>query len=196
MTLLQTMRRHLVRSRDGIDKLLHPRRRAYSIDRIRLTAPRSIVFVCLGNVCRSPYAERVAGGCRQRGIDVRSAGFIGPGRAPPDDAIEVALRRGIDHADHISKTLTPAVAAEADAILIFDRYNVARIRSFDSTLLRRTYWLGDFDPVWAGKRAIADPWGKSQPEFDLTFERIERCVANLAAVLGEEPSGSNASVPP
>ena len=47
----------------------------------------------------------------------------------------------------------------------------------------KVYWLGDFDPIWAGKRAIIDPWGKTLADFLSTFERIERCVDEVVAVL-------------
>lgn len=146
--------------------------------------PRICVFVCLGNVCRSPYAARVA--AATDGVSFDSAGFIGPDRSPPDAALRVALQRGVDHSDHRSKILTPELADRADALFVFDRYNVARMKAAFPQQLKRTFWLGDFDPVWSGKRAIIDPWGKSDGEFDITFERIERCVASLLDTLHAE----------
>jgi len=140
-----------------------------------------VLFLCLGNVCRSPYGARVLSS-KDLGIEVDSAGFIGPDRAPPDDALAVASARGVDHADHRSKVLTPELLAEADVVFLFDRYNVSRLRRFKGTP-PPVYWLGDFDPEWTGKRAIIDPWGKSPEEFDLTFARIERCIEEVARSL-------------
>ncbi len=114
---------------------------------------------------------------------VDSAGFIGPGRPPPDTALEVARSRGIEHANHRSKTLTPELLESADVVFLFDRFNVARLRRFGGRAPRRVFWLGDFDPMWAGKRAIIDPWGKPRKEFERTFERIERCIDEVARVL-------------
>jgi len=172
-------RRILVAARDHWDAQSHPRRLDTAQVRMRERAPTSVVFVCLGNVCRSPYAARVAERDAGGRITVDSAGFIGPNRPPPDAALRVAQRRGVDHADHRSKPLTPQMVAHADALVVFDRFNVARMRAEFPGHMERVFWLGDFDPVWAGKRAIIDPWGKDDTEFDITFERIERCVAAM-----------------
>jgi protein-tyrosine-phosphatase len=58
------------------------------------------------------------------------------------------------------------------------------VRSTAGAKADRILWLGDFDPEWAGKRAIADPWGKPVEEFQRTFERIERCVNAVVDDLG------------
>ena len=119
-----------------------------------------------------------------------SAGFIGPGRAPPDTALEAARARGLDHQAHRSREITPEMLARAGAVFVFDRYNVARLRSLPGPIGAPVFWLGDLDPVWAGKRAIIDPWGKSPEEFDRTFERIDRCVDVLTETLELSASGS------
>jgi protein-tyrosine-phosphatase len=88
----------------------------------------------------------------------------------------VARARGVEHGDHRSKTLTPTLLEAADVIFVFDRHNARRVLRTPGARVERIYWLGDFDPKWAGKRAIADPWGKPIEEFERTFERIDRCV--------------------
>lgn len=179
---LARLRSALVAVRDRLDARLHPGRRAKATERLRALQPTSILFLCLGNVCRSPYGERVLA-ARSPHLRVDSAGFIGPDRAPPDTAQEVAQARGVDHADHQSKVLTQELLSEAEAIFLFDRFNVARLRQFAGPDMKRVFWLGDFDPEWAGKRAIIDPWGKPREEFDRTFARIERCVDEVVRVL-------------
>lgn len=189
MSVLQAPRRLLVSLRDRWDAYLHPKRHATAIRRLRDPYPRHVVFVCLGNVCRSPYAAYVAtrlGMGQQASVD--SAGFIGPDRSPPDAALRIAVKRGTDHAGHKSKLLTTELAGKADALVIFDRYNASRMRSAFPAQTDRVFWLGDFDPVWAGKRAIIDPWGKPDEEFDVTFERIERCVTVMLEAM-EDPDG-------
>ncbi len=181
MTVIGAPRRLLVSLRDRGDEYLHPRRRASAKERLVGLQPRVCVFVCLGNVCRSPYAARVAAATDRVSVD--SAGFIGPDRSPPDAALRVALERGLDHSDHRSKILTPELANRADALFVLDRYNVARMRAAFPQQMNRTFWLGDFDPIWSGKRAIIDPWGKNDVDFHSTFERIERCLASLLNTL-------------
>lgn len=184
MPVLKALRRILVAIRDRWDAHRHPARHASARRRLGARRADRIVFVCLGNVCRSPYAARVAM-ARATGNDlaIDSAGFIGPDRRPPDAALRVAKNRGIDHADHRSKLLTAELAEEADALFIFDRYNVARLRTSFPAHADRMFWLGDLDPEWSGKRAIIDPWGKDDAEFDATFARIERCVEVMLQVV-------------
>src|SRR5690606_14850585 len=161
MPLLSAAREQLVRLRDAIDGLRHPARRARARERLTTLAPASFLFICLGNVCRSPYGARVLAARVGRSVRVESAGFIGPGRPPPEWAVAVARTRGIEHEDHCSRTVTPELLEGADAVFVFDRFNVARLRRVQGVRPERVFWLGDFDPDWTGKRAIIDPWGKS-----------------------------------
>ena len=187
MSLLNAPRRFLVRARDSLDRKLYPKRRERARERLESLAPGSVLFVCLGNVCRSPYAERLAAKKAKGALTADSAGFIGPGRPPPDYAIQAALGRGLDHADHRSTTLSGDMLEEAGAVFLFDRHNARRLRAAGMFRKDKVFWLGDFDPTWVGRRAIPDPWGKSLEEFEATFERIERCIDALLEAL--QPSG-------
>ncbi len=184
------LRTLLVSSRDTLDGWLHRSRRRRARARLRGLSPARVLFVCLGNVCRSPYGERVWLRSAGRGRPAESAGFIGPGRSPPDTALDVARARGIDHGDHRSRAASAEMLRAADAVFVFDRLNVAHLRATRFVPARRILWLGDFDPKWVGKRAIIDPWGKSASDFERTFERIERCVADAVEALGVGQDGS------
>jgi protein-tyrosine phosphatase len=168
--------------RDRLDGVLHRYRGARARRRLAGIAPRAVLFVCLGNICRSPYAERVL--LRRGGGAIRafSAGIMGPGRRPPPEALEVARARGIEHGDHVSRPLTRELLEAADVLFVFDRHN-ARSLPADGGRADRIFWLGDFDPEWAGRRAILDPWGKPLEEFERTFERIERCIVEVVRAL-------------
>jgi protein-tyrosine-phosphatase len=179
--LVARVRAGLVSVRDWIDGRLHVYRRRRAAARLAALAPSSILFVCLGNICRSPYAARALAARSVDGLRIDSSGYLGPGRNPPPEAIEVARDRGIDHGDHVSK-LTTAEMLEAQAIFVFDRYNLQNLRR-SGVDTERVYWLGDLDPIWAGKRAIADPWGKPLDQYRATFERIDRCVDGLVCAL-------------
>lgn len=174
------VRKPFIGLRNARDKRLHGRRSKEASSRLHHLAPRSVLMLCLGNICRSPYAARALSSLAPE-VRVDSAGFIGPGRPPPEIALAAARERGIHHADHRSKVLTPSLLAEANAVLVFDRANAAGLRSVCDP--DRMFWLGDFDPTWSGSRAIADPWGKDREAFQQTFVRIERCVHEVARVL-------------
>lgn len=176
------LRSLLVRARDALDGRLHRTRKDRAQARLSRLQPRCVLFLCLGNVCRSPYGARVLE-ARLPDLRVASAGFIGPDRAPPDMAQRVARSRGLRHADHRSRVVTPELLAESEAIFVFDRLNITELRKLGSFAAERLFWLGDFDSLWSGKRAIIDPWGGSAEEFDRTFERIERCIDEVVRVL-------------
>ncbi len=83
--LLRVMKRHS-------ERLLHAQRRRRAVARLqRYPEPPSILLVCVGNICRSPYAAAVLrqrlNGFLGKEYQFRSAGFIGPGRPPPPAAI-------------------------------------------------------------------------------------------------------------
>ena len=188
--MLAILRRRAVALRDAVHRRLHPGRRRRAIERFRSLDPSSVLFVCLGNVCRSPYAERTLAALVGPAVHVDSSGFIGPGRAPPDKALAAAKRRGVVHDDHRSKTVDADALRDADAVFVFDRYNAADVLGMPGVDPDRVFWLGDLDPQWSGKRAIIDPWGRDDRDFDAVFERIDRCVGEVASLLelpGEPP---------
>jgi protein-tyrosine phosphatase len=162
-------------------RLLHPLRRSAAREALRLRPrPRSILFVCHGNICRSPYAACYArarlGG---RGPSVASAGFIGADRPSPPEAVAAAAARGVDLAPHRSQLLSPALVQGADLVIVMDAEQLLAIRRgyprpADSVLL-----LGDFDPGPVTSRAIPDPVDKPRAAFDACYARIDRCVDAL-----------------
>ena len=70
-------------------------------------------------------------------------------------------------------------------VLVFDRTHVKRIRREHPATRVPVILLGDYDPEWAGRRAILDPWGMSDHVFDETFARIDRCAEALLRALLE-----------
>ena len=176
--LIQSIRR---RAHEAFDALLHDRRRAAAHARlIRAMPVQSVVFLCHGNICRSSYAEfafrRLAASNAVR-MSVESAGFIGPNRQPPQHALGVALRRGIDMATHRSRLLTQPMLASAGIVVVMAAEQARAIRP----LVRRDviFVLGDLDPRPNQRRTIRDPWGESESVFEASYERIDRCLAEL-----------------
>jgi len=153
-----------------------------------------VLFMCLGNVCRSPYAEasfrRMAAG-----VSVDSAGFIGPGRSSPERAQEAARQRGLDLSPHVSKVVTGDVARPHDLIVVMEpRQRGALRRQVGATA--PVVNLGDLDPEPAEVRAIPDPWGKELEVFHSSFARIDRCLAELAKFVAARPPEPGAEQTP
>src|SRR2546422_3500209 len=99
-------------------RLLHPWRRRAARRALSARAPRSILVVCHGNICRSPFAavllQRALG---PAGIRVHSAGFIGPNRPSPPEAVTAAARYGVNLSDHRSRVRSEEHTSELQSRL-------------------------------------------------------------------------------
>src|SRR5262244_3858203 len=90
-------------ARHAPERLLHRVRRRSARATLKRARPRSLLVICHGNICRSPFAEVFLKRLLDAsGTEVTSAGFIGPGRTPPQEAIGEAARRGEDLSSHRS----------------------------------------------------------------------------------------------
>lgn len=176
------------------DRLLHRHRRTRALRRFHERGlPRTILFVCLGNVCRSPYAAvAYASLVADGGAGVDSAGFIGPGRESPSNAIRVAARRGLDLEAHRSKLLTIENVGAAELVVVMDAKQQRQIRQLYGRSAESVLVLGDLDPEPIDTRAIRDPWGHPTEVFEASYDRIDRCLRALieAASRNAAPSPS------
>lgn len=154
---------------------------------------RSFLFICLGNICRSPFAAHLM---QQRasalgGPPVRcaSAGFRArPEARTPSAGIAVARRYGIDLASHRPSPLTRDLLAAHDVAVVMEVAHQRAVREQFPDLADRVLLLSWLDPeaATAFERChIADPYGQPIEEFARCYARIERAVARVLASLGD-----------
>lgn len=178
------------------ERALHPwRRRRATAEVPRLDDVDGVLFVCHGNICRSPFAEalvRSRAGARE--VSFGSAGFVGAGRSPPPVARQVAREWGLDIEGHRSRILDPSELRDRPGWLIFvmesEQAHWLR-RRIERT--ERIFVLGDFDPRKPQRRDIRDPIRGSEELFRTVYRRIDRCVSEALGGLSEaaEPSSSS-----
>ena len=145
-----------------------------------------VLFVCMGNICRSPTAEGVLRHLlRQEGLEDRveidSAGTGGwhAGSPPDERATEAARRRGIDLAG-AARQVEPADFERFDLIFAMDRDNLAELRRLapgDAARSKLRLLLGDRDvpdPYYGGERGFEDV-------LDLVEAACEELVDELRA---------------
>lgn len=128
-----------------------------------------ILFVCLGNICRSPTAEGVfASLVGDRDIVLDSAGTSDWHRGDPPDprATEEAAKRGIDLSDQRSRPVTAQDFDDFDLILAMDRSNLAN--------LERMRPAGNTTPVRLFLSAAPDLPRDEVPDpyYDGGFDRV------------------------
>ena len=169
----------------GPGRLLHPFRRRAARDTLRDRTVHALLVVCYGNICRSPFAAALlARALASAGVRVESAGFVGPNRGAPPEAVAAAARRGVDLTAHRSRLLTPDLARWADLIVVMDPAQQREVRDRFGRLWRDLIVLGDLDPAPLGARTIRDPVEQGPEVFEESYARIERCIGELASVLG------------
>jgi protein-tyrosine phosphatase len=176
----------LTRVRRTPERMFHPLRRRQVIGALRRRPrPARLLAVCHGNICRSPVAAALLGReLAPLAVEVHSAGFIGNNRPAPAEAIAAAARRGIDISAHRSRLLTADLVRAADLIVVMapDQQRVVCERF--GRWPRDVIVLGDLDPAPVEERTILDPVNQAGEVFDESYERIERCVRELASVIG------------
>ena len=89
--------------------------------------PLDVLFLCTGNICRSPMAEALLQRrLTERGIAARvhSAGMLYDGRPVSEPSVAVLAARGLDIAAHVSRKMIPGFLEDADLILGMARTHV------------------------------------------------------------------------
>lgn len=152
----------------------------------------SILFVCLGNICRSPLAEAALQAEAQRlrmDLIVDSAGTGGwhIGEAPDPRAQGVARRHGVDISGYQGRQVKPADFRRFTHIIALDHDNLANLRriapqneSGDATA--ELSLLLDHVPGREGQ-AVADPYFGDDDGFDVTWDEVTQAAQNLALKL-------------
>lgn len=179
----------LVRVRRTPERLLHPLRRKKAIEALRARRrPAKVLAVCHGNICRSPVAAALlARELEALGVEVQSAGFIGFNRPAPAEAVAAAERHAVNLSDHRSRLLTNDLARGADLIVVMDAGQRRLVCERFGRFPRDIVLLGDLDPAPVEARTVRDPIDQSRDVFDKTYDRIARCVRELANALRSSP---------
>lgn len=147
-------------------------------------AKHRLLFVCLGNICRSPMAEVVLRHVfAERGLDVEvdSAGTGGWHVGEPMDprALATLAEHGYDGSGHRARQFDPAWFAERDLVLAMDRHNL-------QTLLRMAppgadvRLLRSFDPAAPEGAEVPDPYYGGREGFVEVLRMIEAAAEGVA----------------
>lgn len=148
----------------------------------------SVLFVCLGNICRSPLAEaafRSEAGRIGLKVDVDSAG-TGDwhiGRPPDPRAQAVALRNGIDINTYRARQVEPADFYRHTHVVALDAQNLSDLEAMkpaDSPALLAL--LLDYVDGRAGE-AVPDPYYGTDAGFDDTWALVVEGAAGLARAI-------------
>jgi protein-tyrosine-phosphatase len=136
---------------------------------------KKIMFVCMGNICRSPLAEAIFGTIEYH---------VGE---PSDPRMrEVARRHGV-FINHRAQALTPRHLDECDAVLCMDRENLRDVRMMakSDAHRRKIALLRDYDPEGPGD--VPDPYYGGKSGFETVYAIVSRSCEALFLALEQEP---------
>lgn len=140
-----------------------------------------LLFVCSGNLCRSPMAMYLARDRAERRnlmIEVDSAGTLGiEDRAPPPNTAAVMREIHILLDDHRSKGITEEHMAWADRVLVMTYDHATTLRErFPEASVDKVQLLG---PFGSDAAEVADPIGRWKMTHRKVRRQLERCVDGL-----------------
>ncbi len=161
--------------------------------------PFRILFVCLGNICRSPFAGRYVQTRLQAlgrpAIKVRSAGLSAvPGREADALAVRVAKDLGVDLSGHRAQAVCRELVQQSDLIAVMEWEHRVRLLAAYPEAAKKTLLLGVFDDEPGDALDIADPYGALPEAYAASDRRIMACADRLLAhvlVAGAGVSGAD-----
>lgn len=154
----------------------------------------ALLFVCLGNICRSPLAEaafRQIAADAGLDVDVDSAGTGDwhVGHPPDPRAQAVARRHGTDIAHYEARQVSLSDFERFTHIIALDGSNLRDLRAMAPGGSRASLsLLLDHVPGRAGE-AVADPYYGHDAGFDVTWADVMAGAHGLLAALRAQPSG-------
>jgi protein-tyrosine phosphatase len=159
--------------------------------------PYRVVFVCTGNICRSPMAEVITRSLAQGTVladgttlgDHLEVGSAGTGPWHEGDpmhpyAQESLERAGYPHHSHVARQIAPAKLARIDLIVALDRRHRQTLLGLGVDPERIAVLLA-FDPSVGAAADVPDPYYGDETVFDDCRDMIARACAGLVASIAE-----------
>ena len=149
---------------------------------------KAILFVCLGNICRSPMAEaalRAEAVAQGLALTIDSAGISGlhAGEGADPRAIAEAHRHGIDLSNHRARQVTEADFLHFGHIYALDQRNLIDLSAITPRRpLAKVSLLMDLVPGREGT-AVIDPWYGGPADFATAWDDVALAAKHIVAHL-------------
>lgn len=138
-----------------------------------------ILVVCVGNICRSPTAERLLRQY-QPGLSVDSAGLGAlVGRAAESTATSVAAEHNLSLDGHCARQISGRMCRDYDLILAMEKKHIATLCEIAPEMRGKVMLFGH----WDGEREIPDPYRKSREAFEAVYTLLDQSARQWAQAL-------------
>jgi protein-tyrosine phosphatase len=154
--------------------------------RIEMLLPSPILFICAGNLCRSPFAEAYMRKRLEAGeayAECFSRGLLSmPGRKVPAMALKVAQEFGVDLSGHVSQTLLAPDFDRAALVMVMESGQRQHLSKMRPAHIGKVMMLSQ--P--SGGQKIDDPMGRSEETFHRVYGEIVEHIDVWAERFGVE----------
>ncbi|GBQ52527.1 low molecular weight protein-tyrosine-phosphatase [Komagataeibacter sucrofermentans] len=157
-----------------------------------MTTRPAVLFVCMGNICRSPLAEAALKQAAQAAglevvVDSAGTGNWHAGSPPDRRACAVARQHGIDMGRYRARVVRPADFTRFTHIIALDHANLAHLRAMQPQGARAALsLLLDHVPGRQGE-AVADPYYGDASGFETTWRDVSAGAEALVRLLQARP---------
>ena len=158
--------------------------------------PLNVLFLCTGNICRSPYASEVFSQRLPEELSQKvrsaSAGLLTSAGKPADPTmVKVAQAKGFDLTKHLTQKATEELVSHSDILIIMEPLHLRLVKKQFPGQEHKCLYLGSFSVKRKQPLIVDDPFGKPSAVAVQTASHIDSGIQSLINKISSVFNSSN-----